>query len=234
MKGKNPSLFGGKSKTMILLVWLVLALAGAVGIMLYLQSSLPLFTLLCLLAPLIVLLIKRDASSLGFNLLSKKDVLAAGIALAVLFIVSFITEKLTHTYSSLVQIATTPPPADITFGWLAKSRGVTGWLGMLTSSALVALFAEEVFFRGWLLTAFLKKMKPGWVIFLQALLFTLPQSLAAIAMPGLQAVVYITVFSFLIIGIGLGLLAWRQRSFVPGLVVATLLNLCLTVLLLFS
>ena len=74
-------------------------------------------------------------------------------------------------------------------------------------AAVVAPFAEEVLFRGALLRGLLRRMTPGWAVFVSALVFAVIHPLLGgsigdvIAVPGLFAV-----------GLVLGVVAVRTRS----------------------
>jgi membrane protease YdiL (CAAX protease family) len=71
---------------------------------------------------------------------------------------------------------------------------------MVIFSGLVTIFAEELFFRGWLLQWLMRRMKLFQAVVVQAALFTLPQMLAALALPLLQGVLYTVVYSWLAVG----------------------------------
>lgn len=72
---------------------------------------------------------------------------------------------------------------------------------MALSSGLVTLFGEELFFRGWLLQLLQRNLNVAWAVVLQALLFTVPNLLVAFALPTLQGVLYILIYTWLAIGI---------------------------------
>ena len=95
---------------------------------------------------------------------------------------------------------------------------------MLLYSGLVTIFAEELFFRGWLLQLLQRRVSKGWAIAIQAALFTVPQLLAALMLSPVQAAVYAAVYSFLAIGLVGGWAAARTQSIWPSLAAATLWN----------
>ncbi len=103
---------------------------------------------------------------------------------------------------------------------------------MLAYSWLVTIMAEELFFRGWLLQLLLLRMNLTRAVVLQASLFALPQLLPALLMPTPQAIVYVVIYSWLIIGLVGGLAAARTSSILPSLVSATILNFVLAAILL--
>ena len=103
---------------------------------------------------------------------------------------------------------------------------------MLAYSGLVTIMAEELFFRGWLLQLLLRRMDRTRAVVLQATLFALPQLLPALLMPTTQGIVYVVVYSWLIIGLVGGWAAARTSSILPSLVSATILNFVLAAILL--
>jgi membrane protease YdiL (CAAX protease family) len=103
---------------------------------------------------------------------------------------------------------------------------------MTLYSGLVTLFGEELFFRGWLLQLFQKRLGAAWAVVLQALLFVIPNLLVALALPSLQGLLYVLVYTWLAIGMLGGWAASRTRSIWPSLISATLCNLVLVALIL--
>lgn len=225
-----------KSKTFDLpgilgLVWILLALLSLVPVANLLGSPLPIFTVVWLAVPLIGLLITRQAGQLGMRAVSWKLVLTTtAVNFAVVGLITAAVEPWSHTYQALVEMAARGANPDSTFAWLVRFPGIPGYLGMTLFSGLVTLFGEELFFRGWLLQLLLKKMRPIWAIILQATLFTLPQSLAALFLTPQQGLFYVFIYSWLSIGVTGGWAAWRTHSIWPSLVTATAANLVFTLM----
>lgn len=88
-------------------------------------------------------------------------------------------EPWSHTYQVLVKTALSSAQPDTTFAWLLRLPKLPALTGMLLYSGLVTLFAEELFFRGWLLQLLRRRLGDVWAVVLQALLFTLPNLLAS-------------------------------------------------------
>jgi membrane protease YdiL (CAAX protease family) len=91
------------------------------------------------------------------------------------------------------------------------------------------MFAEELFFRGWLLQFMVKRIPVRKALLLQAFLFTLPQAIAAVFLRPIQAYVYI-IYSFIAVGLIGGWSAWKTKSIWPGLITVTLMNLIFVML----
>jgi membrane protease YdiL (CAAX protease family) len=210
-------------------LWAGLALAALLPATLFLRGSFPLLTVAWLAVPLLVVIFTREAGRAGFHLIPWREFLVtAGINLGLLLLLAALVEPWSHAYGDLVQAAVAGSPPDTTFAWLARFTGLPAWGGLLLYSGLVTIFGEELFFRGWLLQALLRKMSRTWAILLQAALFTLPQLLAALLLPALQGAIYGVVYSFLGVGVVGGWAAWRTRSIWPSLAAAAIGNVILT------
>lgn len=216
------------------LMWLVGAMVLAVAVSLWLNVSIPLFTLIFLVYPLINLVKRRDAAQIGMGQIAWQDFLKwTGINLAALMLVYAIFEPWSGAYAYLLEEATAPGATDPTFAWLTRFDGLAGWAGMFLFSGLISIFAEELFFRGWLQTALRPQMGTLWANVIQAALFTLPQLIVAILMPTpVMGLVYGLVYAFGAIGLINGWVASKAGAIWPNLVAATLMNLILSVLIL--
>ena len=216
------------------MVWLVGGLALAVAFSLLLNASIPLFTLIFLLFPLIKLIKHRDAAHIGMGQIPWRDFIKwTVINLAALIVVYAIFEPWSGAYAYLLEEATAPGASDPTFAWLTRFDGLAGWAGMFLFSGLISIFAEELFFRGWLQNALRPKMGTLWANVIQAALFTLPQLIVAFLMPTpVMGLVYGLVYAFGAIGLINGWVATKAGTIWPNLVAATLMNLTLSVLIL--
>jgi membrane protease YdiL (CAAX protease family) len=139
-------------------------------------------------------------------------------------------EPWSHTYQMLVQAAMRENPPDTTFAWLVRLPRLPALGAMFLYSGLVTLFGEELFFRGWLLQLFKRKWGPVWGIVLQAALFIIPNLPVAFVLPPLQAFLYVTVYTFVAIGLVGGWAASRTDSLWPSLISAAVCNLVLVAL----
>lgn len=215
------------------LIWLLAAAIITIGFSLWQELSLPFFTLLFLILPLVNLLIRKDAQRIGMGEIRWTQVFKwAGINLAALILIYAIFEPWSGAYRFLLQEATRPNSTDPTFVWLRMFTGFEGWLGLLMFSGLVSIFAEEVCFRGWLLRALTPKTGPLWANLIQAALFTLPQLVIAFLMPRpVMGIVYGLVYAFGAIGLINGWVSHKAGAIWPNLIAATIMNLILTIVL---
>jgi membrane protease YdiL (CAAX protease family) len=212
-------------------VWIAAALAASFLVPRVLEGAHPTFTVVLLVVPLIVLLCTRDANRIGFKAIRWHDLIKyALINLAGSMVLMALFEPWSHTYQTLMMAAVSSPRPDTTFGWLVRFPGPAGWVGFVLYAGLVTLFAEELFFRGWLQHWLQGRMTAWKAIVLQATLFTLPQLLAAFFLPAMQGILYAVVYSWLAIGLLGGWAASRTQSIWPSLVSATLYNLTMCIL----
>ena len=223
----------GKQETLAL-IWLVFAIIFAISFSIWQDLSIPLFTILFLLPPLINLLTKKDARLIGMGSIPLGQTLKwAGINLAALILVYAIFEPWSGAYAFLLEEATAPGATDPTFFWLKEFGGLGGWIGMLLFSGVVSIFAEEICFRGWLLNFLRPKIGSFWANIIQALIFTLPQLIVVFIMPSpIMGIVYGLVYAFGAIGMINGWVASQAGAIWPNLAAASIMNLILSVLIL--
>jgi membrane protease YdiL (CAAX protease family) len=211
-----------------LVTWVGLALVFAILATFGLRGTFPIFTVIWLVVPLLVVMRTHDAGRVGFIRISWCMFLTTtAINLALLLLVSLLVEPWSHAYQALVNAAISSSPPDTTFAWLVRFTGVPAWAGLLLYSGLVTIFGEELFFRGWLLLALQRKMHKLWAIVIQAALFTIPQLLAAFLLAPSHGLIYALLYSFLGVGIVGGWAASRTHSIWPSLASATLWNFIL-------
>lgn len=205
--------------------WVGLALAMLIPAKSYLQGSFPIFTVVWLFIPLLAVIRTRDASRVGFYRIAWREFLVtSAINLGSLLLVSAIVEPWSHAYQELVEEAMASASPDTTFAWLVRFDGMRAWSGLFLYSGLVTIFAEELFFRGWLLQLLQRRMKTVWAIVIQAALFTLPQLLAVLLLSPLQGMIYAVAYSWLGVGMIGGWAAARTQSIWPSLASATIWN----------
>jgi membrane protease YdiL (CAAX protease family) len=209
----------------VFVIWVGIALAVLIPATLFLRGTFPLFTVIWLVVPLLVVIRSGDAHRVGFQAISWGMFLTTtAINLSALLLISVLVEPWSKSYQDLVRGAISGTPPDTTFAWLIRFEGVTAWGGLLLFSGLVTIFGEELFFRGWLLQTLQRRMKTGWAIVIQAALFTVPQLLAVLLLSPLQGGVYAVVYSWLAVGVIGGWAASHSQSIWPSLASATIWN----------
>ncbi len=217
----------------IFLVSVLFTLAALAPVAILLDSPFPIFTVIWLVVPLIAVARSHSALRVGWHMVAARELVKVTcICLTAMFLLCAVVEPRFHAYQLLLHLATSSPQPDSTFAWVVRFPGIPGLLGMLAYSGLVTIMAEELFFRGWLLQFLLRRMDRTRAVVLQASLFALPQLLPALLMPTEQGIVYVAVYSWLIIGLVGGWAAARTSSILPSLVSATILNFVLAAILL--
>jgi len=227
--------FWGSSETFAV-IWIIAALLLAVLFPIWQDLSLPIFTLLFLIIPLVILIKRKNAKRLGMGKIELGMILKwAAINFGALILVYAIFEPWSGAYRFILSEATGSGSTDPTFFWLRLFEGPGGFLGMFLFSGLITIFAEELCFRGWLLRTLEPKVGGVWANVIQAAIFTLPQLVVVFIMPSLtMGLVYGLVYSFIAIGMINGWVSMKAGAIWPNLIAASLMNLILSVLILGS
>ena len=213
------------------MIWSLLALAALLPVTCLLNGTFPVFTVLWILIPMIVVAKTKDVSQIGFRAIPWHEFIqVSAINLAGLLVVMLLAEPWSHTYQMLLEVALSSPQPDTTFAWLLRFQRIPALSAMLLYSGLVTLFGEELFFRGWLLQLLYKQWR-RWAIAIQAFLFLLPNLLVTFVLPPLQGVLYALVYTWLAIGLIGGWAAARTKSIWPSLLSATVSNFVFVALL---
>jgi membrane protease YdiL (CAAX protease family) len=222
-----------KQPQVIFTLWALLALIILLPVSRLLQASFPIFTVVWIMVPLIVVWRTKDTGRVGFRAISWRQLVqTTAINLVGLLAVMALLEPWSHTYQKLLGLTLAGPSPDATFAWLLRFPRIPALGALMLFSGLVTLFGEELFFRGWLLQALQKRMGTAWAVILQALAFVVPNLLVAFALPALQGLLYLLVYTWLAIGLIGGWAASRTGSIWPSLISATLCNLVLVALIL--
>jgi membrane protease YdiL (CAAX protease family) len=231
---KNSKIWG--SQETLALIWLTAALVLAALFPIWQGLSLPIFTFIFLIIPLINLLRKKQAQRIGMGRIEAGKILKwSAINLGALILVYAVFEPWSGAYRFLLTEATSSSSTDPTFFWLRLFDGPFGWLGMFMFSGLITIFAEELCFRGWLLRTLEPKVGMFWANIIQAAIFTLPQLVVVFIMPSLSmGLVYGLVYSFSAIGMINGWVSMKAGAIWPNLIAASVMNLILSVIILGS
>lgn len=212
------------------LLWLLLAITVLITVFITKSVDFPLFTLIWLVVSILIFL------NQGIEILTikKKKLASTLIATGIFLLVSWgfiaIVEYLTGTYGELINLVKSTESKDITFYWIKVSQTPINYLILFLFGFFVTIFAEESFFRGYLLKALEEKYSKNLANILQAILFTLPQIIAGFMFPALQGVIYILGYSFILYGLMSGFMAQKTGNIWPGLITASVNNLILTLI----
>jgi membrane protease YdiL (CAAX protease family) len=221
-----------KPSLILFTAWSILALGVLLPVTKYLEGSFPIFTVIWVLIPLIAVWRTKDPGRVGFCAVPWRQLAqTTAINLGGLLGLMLVFEPWSHTYEKLLSLVLSSPMPDTTFAWLLRLPRIPSLAALALYSGLVTLFGEELFFRGWLLQLFQKKLGSTWAVMLQALLFVVPNLLASFALPSLQGWLYALIYTWVGIGMLGGWAASRTGSIWPSLISATLCNLILVALI---
>ena len=210
--------------------WILAALIVLTAIILVMETSLPIFTFIWLIVPIIIL-IKNKKTIIGIDKISKNELIKYSILHFILLTVIYlIFEPWSGSYKLLLEIAVNMDNPDPTFIWLTRYNGLLSYSIMFLITLFVTIFGEELFFRGFLYHYFKKKISPLGAIIIQAGLFAVPNLIIGLMMPPLQSVIFIFVYAFLAIGCVGGYTAYRSGTIWPGLISASTMNLILVLI----
>ena len=222
-----------KSSQIVFTIWAGLALIVLLPATLLLEGSFPLFTVVWITVPLIAVWHTKDVSRIGIHSVPWRQLgQTTAINLGGLLVIMLMVEPWSHTYQKLLALVLSSQSPDTTFAWLLRFPKIPALGAMTLYSGSVTLFGEELFFRGWLLQLLKRRVGATWAVVLQAVLFILPNLLAASALPALQGWLYALIYTWLAIGMLGGWAASRTGSIWPSLISATLCNLILVSLIL--
>jgi membrane protease YdiL (CAAX protease family) len=222
-----------KSPELVFTVWTLLALVILLPVTRMLKGSFPIFTVVWIIIPLIVVWQTKDASKIGFRAISWSELTRITVInLGGLLILMLLFEPWSHTYEKLLELVLSSQAPDTTFAWLLRFPRLPALAAMTLYSAFVTLFGEELFFRGWLLQLLQRKVGAFWAVVLQAIIFVVPNLLVALVLPSIQGILYVLIYTWLAIGILGGWAASRTGSIWPSLISATLCNLVLVAIIL--
>lgn len=204
--------------------WLTAAAIAAVVVPLVIGASLPVLTLVWLVIAAVVLRRTGNPSAVGLVHVPAREfsrvTIAATVAMTVLFGAA---EALTHPYRELLELVRDESSPDSTFAWVIEHGRGWGLVGFLLYGGLVTIFAEEIVFRGALMTS-VRHRGPWVAVGVTTIAFAAVQALpAALLSPG-AAVGFLLVDVVLAVGIVGGLAAYRTRSILPALVAITVAN----------
>jgi membrane protease YdiL (CAAX protease family) len=204
--------------------WLAAAAVAAVVVPFALGASLPLLTFVWLVTAAIVLRRTGTSSAIGLARLPGDEfarvTVPATVAMTLLFGVA---EFVGHPYRELLELIREESSPDSTFAWVVDEGRGWGLLGFALYGALVTIFAEEIVFRGALMSG-LRRRGPMVAVGVTAVAFALVQALpAALLSPG-AAVGFVAIDALIAVGVVGGLAAYRTRSVYPSIVAITVAN----------
>ena len=204
--------------------WLAAAAVAAVVVPLVIGAALPVLTFVWLVIAAVVLRRTGTPSSLGLVQVPGREFVQVTVATTVAMTLLFGTaEVLTHPYRELLELVRAESRPDSTFAWVIEYGGGWGLVGFAVYGALVTIFAEEIVFRGALMSRL--RHRGIWVaVGGTTVAFAAGQALPAALLSVDAAVGFLVIDAVLAVGIVGGLAAYRTRSISPALVAITVAN----------
>lgn len=210
------------------LVWMLFALFAAFSIYIIEDVDFPLYTTIWILISMVIYLTK-EVDILRVDSQNRRITMISIISFIVLsWLVMLIVEAYTSTYGELIHLIQAAGSKDIVFHWITLSRTNGNYALFFLFSFIVTIFAQEAFFRGYLLRVLEEKYDEWLANILQAILFCLPHIITGLMFPVLQGFIYIIGYVFLLYGLLSGFFAQKAGNIWPGLIAASTNNLLLT------
>ncbi|MGM0445518.1 MAG: CPBP family glutamic-type intramembrane protease [Bacillota bacterium] len=206
-------------------VWTVAAL-----FLLFYQSRLygtdtPLYTIIWLSLTFLVVLLSSDSKYAGFSKVKFSEFLLVFflnfILLAAIFVV---LEPLSGTFRLIIDKTIRSPIIDPAYYWITRYEGWNAIGGFFLTNLIILIFAEEIFFRGFLIQYISLKMNKFWGVLIQAFIFLLFIVILDFNLPPVENYIFLVGYSFFGRGIIGGWAAARTDSIWPSLFAVTLVN----------
>lgn len=204
--------------------WLAAAAVAAVVVPIAIGAALPVLTFVWLAVAAVALRRRGTPSVLGLVRPPRGELVRvtaiASLAMTVLFGVA---ELLAHPYRELLDLVREESSPDSTFAWVVEYGRGWGLVGFAVYGVFVTIFAEEIVFRGVLMTRLRQR---GTVVAVggTTVAFAAVQALPAALVPPAAALAFLLVDAVLAVGVVGGLAAYRTRSIHPALVAITVAN----------
>lgn len=208
----------------VAIAWLVAATVAAVVASFVIGAGLPVFTLGWLAIAAFALRRRRNPTALGLAVPPRREFVRVTAATTLLMTVLFgIAEFVTHPYRELLGLVREEPSPDSTFAWVIEYGRGWGLVGFAVYGTLVTIFAEEVVFRGALMTR-LRSRGRTLAVAGTTIAFAAVQALPAALLSPRAVVGFLVIDAVLAVGVVGGLAAYRTRSIFPTLVAVTVAN----------
>lgn len=205
-------------------LWLVAAAVAAIVVPWAIGAAVPVLTFVWLAVAAVALRHDRTPATLGLVRPPGRELLRVTAVTSVAMTVLFgLAEAVTHPYRELLDLVGEESSPDSTFAWVVDDPGIRGLVGFVVYGALVTIFAEEIVFRGVLLSRLRAR---GAVVAVggTTLAFALVQALPAALLSPAAAFGFLIVDAVLAVGVVGGLAAYTTRSISPSLLAVTVAN----------
>ena len=217
----TPTLTLSRSLTF---AWLAAAAIAAVVVPILIGATWPVLTFVWLAIAAVVVRRSGTPSSLGLVRIPGRRFIRVTVGATVAMTLLFgVAEVLTHPYRELLALIADESSPDSTFAWVIDHGRGWGLVGFTVYGALVTIFAEEIVFRGALMTR-LRRRGPWVAVGGTTVAFAVVQALPAALLSVGAAMGFLVIDAILAVGVIGGLAAYRTRSIFPALVAITVAN----------
>ncbi len=210
-------------KRYLFFIWIIAALAVLFYLSNLYGTEIPHFTLIWLVLPFLAVLLSGKTKYVGFETVKFSDFFLT-LLLTMIFmgLVFVILEPLSGTYKLIINQNLSTRPISPSFYWLNQARDYSAVLGFTITNLLIIIFAEELFFRGFLIHYIGLKLNDFWGVLISAFLFLLFIVILNYNLPPVQNYIYLVGYTFFARGIIGGWSVARTKTIWPSLITSTL------------
>jgi len=212
-------------KRYLFFIWIILSL----GTLFYLSNlygtEVPVFTLVWLALAFLAVLFARDAKYVGFSGVKFSEFfLVLFLNLLLFSILYIILEPLSGTFREVINNIRRETILYPSYYVMNQFSGLKGLLAYFSCNFFIIIFAEELFFRGFLIQYADLKLSKFWGVLIQAFLFLIFILILDINLPPVQNYIFLVGYTFLGRGIIGGWAAARTNSIWPSLITVSIVH----------
>lgn len=212
-------------KRYLFFIWIILSL----GTLFYLSNlygtEVPVFTLVWLALAFLVVLLSRDAKFVGFSGMKFSEfLLVFFINLLLLSLVYIVLEPLSGTFREVINNIRRETLLYPSYYLMNQFSGLNGLFAYFLCNIFIIIFAEELFFRGFLIQYAELKLNKFWGVLIQSFLFLFFILILDIRLPPVQNYIFLVGYTFLGRGIIGGWAAARTDSIWPSLITVSVVH----------
>ena len=206
-------------KRYLFFIWIV----SSLGTLFYLsnlyKTEVPVFTLVWLALAFLVVLLASDAKYVGFaGAKFSEFMLVLFLNILLLSLVFIVLEPLSGSFREAINNFRGETLFYPSYYLLSQFSGIKGLLAYFICNLFIIIFAEEIFFRGFLIQYAELKLNKFWGVLIQAFLFLIFILILDIDLPPVQNYIFLVGYTFLGRGIIGGWAAARTNSIWPSLI----------------
>lgn len=212
-------------KRYLFFIWIIASLGTLFYLSNLYRTEVPVFTLVWLALAFLGVLLARDAKYVGFaGVKFSEFMLVLFLNLLFLSLVYIVLEPLSGTFREVINNIRRETILYPSYYLLNQFKGLNGLLAYFLCNFFIIIFAEEIFFRGFLIQYAELKLNKFWGVLIQAFLFLIFILILDINLPPVQNYIYLVGYTFLGRGIIGGWAAARTDSIWPSLITVSVVH----------